>query len=220
MPIIYYSHCDPDKYEIKDITKLPDIRRIEHLLGRKLLKEGLKKLYGITPAQKWRKDQDDAAWIERLLSYTKNGKPYLKDHLDIFFNISHSGGLVACAFDHHPVGVDVGYPRRFSAALLDRIFTENEKNLLSSQGSQDSLKEEWFCRLWTLKESYVKLTGEGIAADLKAFSFSYDIDSTPYKIRCQDAKISCFQQKLNSGHILSLCYIPDQNPIIDIKKID
>lgn len=79
------------------------------------------------------------------------GKPEFAAIPDLHFSLSHSGGTVICAMAEQPVGADVQAPKILSSKLLNRFFTERER-----------LYEDPI-RLWTLKESYGKLTGEGVA---------------------------------------------------------
>lgn len=198
MPAIYYAYYTPISQNI------PDISAQEHSLGHRLLVQGLKDLYRLT----FSCEQMDA-----LLAADENGKPYLPGYPDIFFNISHCSGLVACAFDHHPVGVDVELPGYFPDVLIRRALSESEKDFLQAAGSTPALKQEWFYRLWTLKEAYVKKSGCGVDTNLTEFSFSFDLSKTPFQIQCTDTDVSCFQEILSKGHILSLCYLDSQSPV-------
>ena len=42
---------------------------------------------------------------------TETGKPYLRLHPELFFNISHSGEWIACVLGNVPVGIDIQYHR-------------------------------------------------------------------------------------------------------------
>ena len=191
MPHIYYTTYTP----ISD--SLSEIRKQEHTLGRRLLVRGLQELYHLSVSEDT---------LPPLLSTTETGKPYLPAHPDIQFNISHCDGLVVCAFDKYPVGVDAELPGYFAEILINHSLSEQEKSFLQSAGTTPALRQEWFYRFWTLKEAYVKKTGTGVDADLKAFSFSFFGNAEPYQIRCSNPSITCWQEKLPSGQILSLCY--------------
>lgn len=206
MPIIYYSHYSVDAENDHTVTAR------EHKAGRLLLKAGLNDLYG------FKLDYRETNDIDELLAFKKRGKPYLKDYPDIFFNISHSKGLIVCAFDDHAVGVDTELLAHFSDIFIKRIFSESEIKMLYEQGQTIDLKREWFYRLWTLKEAFVKRNGQGVASDLKGFYFSFDFSSMPLKIRCSERSVSCFQEKLPSGHIVSLCYTKDKAPVTLVNK--
>ena len=62
-----------------------------------------------------------------LLVYGPHGKPFLKGN-PFYFNLSHSGGIVACAVQTCEVGLDVEKKREFSQrrrnvfVLLRNIF--------------------------------------------------------------------------------------------------
>ncbi len=87
--------------------------------------------------------------------YSEHGKPRLSDYPDIHINLSHGGDIAVCAVCGRRVGVDTEPFREGSEAVLRRILTNSEMELYS--GSADKAKE--FSRLWTQKESYIKLIG-------------------------------------------------------------
>ena len=96
----------------------------------------------------------------------ENGKPFLKNNENIFFNISHTNGGVAVVADTKPVGIDVQDILSVKNGVVERCFSEEEKELISKSNSP----EEEFTRLWTLKESAVKCNGETVAF-LKNYCF-------------------------------------------------
>ena len=198
MPVIYYTYYSPVSQNIRDVSAQ------EHHLGRRLLVQGLRDLYQLTFS---------CGQMDALLTADKNGKPYLPGYPNIFFNISHCSGLVACAFDSHSVGIDVELPGYFPDILIRRSLSETEKGFLLEAGNTPALRQEWFYRLWTLKEAYVKESGCGVDTNLTEFSFSFDLNELPFQIRCSDSRISCFQEKLSGGHILSLCYLDTGTPV-------
>ena len=89
---------------------------------------------------------------ETELALTAAGKPYLPAQPGIHISLSHSGGLAVCAAGDRPLGVDIERPRTFRSSLLRRCFSEAER------AAAEPL------RLWVLKESFVKWTGEGLSA--------------------------------------------------------
>ncbi len=94
-----------------------------------------------------------------MLAYGSAGKPYLKDYADRHFNLSHTEGLLACAVSDREVGIDAERIRHFSPAILRRL-TQNERDFIES----DIEPELAFIKVLTMKEAYIKLMGEGIAA--------------------------------------------------------
>ena len=105
-----------------------------------LLWEGLSREYGAESAP--------------VFDFLSHGKPVLRDYPDLHFSLSHSGNAVLCALDRRPVGADIEMIRR-----------RNLEHLLSVERTsieQAASPELCFTRLWTRKESYLKLTGEGL----------------------------------------------------------
>jgi 4'-phosphopantetheinyl transferase len=111
-------------------------------------------------------------------SQRSNGKPFVNakhggERLD--FNLSHSGelALVAIAAGRE-VGVDVERVRALDDAddLAARYFTSRENARLRSLPSHERI--EGFFRCWTLKEAFIKATGEGLARPLDSIDIDMD----------------------------------------------
>ena len=94
------------------------------------------------------------------------GKPTLKVYPDIHFNLSHSQGVAACVVADFEVGVDVQNVRKVSGKTAKRVLTKEEYEVLLTTNNPD----DYFCKIWTIKESYVKMTGQGITAELGEIS--------------------------------------------------
>ncbi len=111
------------------------------------------------------------AWI---FDHNEHGRPYLaagQCERDLRFNLSHSRGLVACAVAlDRDVGVDVEYIKREGATLeiAERYFSPAE--LRSLRALPAPARRDRFFQYWTLKESYIKARGRGLALGLARFS--------------------------------------------------
>lgn len=97
----------------------------------------------------------------------KHGKPELKTE-GVFFNLSHAKDLVVCAVADAVVGVDVECLSRFlddekNQRLARRILQEEELKKWNPHRERDRL-----LAFWTRKESYVKMTGDGLAKDFRS----------------------------------------------------
>ena len=112
------------------------------------------------------------------LSLTERGKPYLAHYPDLFFNLSHSGRKVLCAVGHIPVGCDIEEIGEAPLQIVPRIFSEEEQACLKKSDSESLSRQ--FYRLWTGKESFVKMSGEGIG---HLTSFSVELPFHTQKIR-------------------------------------
>lgn len=99
------------------------------------------------------------------LSYSPQGKPCLARQQGVHFSLSHSGAAAVCAVADRPVGVDVERLRAVNGALAGRVLTAEEQAWLAAQSDPAA-----FWTLWTRKESYLKLTGEGLSRGMGGFS--------------------------------------------------
>jgi 4'-phosphopantetheinyl transferase len=90
------------------------------------------------------------------------------------FNISHTDGLVACAVTYgRDVGVDVeASDRTIDLAMADQYFAPAEAATVRSVPPDQA--RCLFFRFWTLKEAFIKATGEGLSRPLASFAFTLD----------------------------------------------
>ena len=103
--------------------------------------------------------------LDLKFNYGRNGKPYLQDY-PFYFNLSHSGEYVFCVISGREVGVDIQQLRPVDEVRLTRrFFSEEEQKALEKCFNREE-QRKLFYRLWTRKEAYGKLTGEGIAASM------------------------------------------------------
>lgn len=98
------------------------------------------------------------------ITYGPEGKPQAEN---VHFNLSHSGNLVICAVGEKAVGCDIEKTGQEVQGVAKRFFHQNEAEYL--QKFQGPERNEMFYRLWTWKESYVKMTGEGMKLSLQDF---------------------------------------------------
>ena len=110
-----------------------------------LLAYGLRKEYGLGTVPEFQR--------------TASGKPFFPGNHMPFFNLSHSGDFVGCALHNQEIGLDIQKITEPRDSLIRRVCTQEELAFLKS--SQD------FCRIWAMKESAVKLTGEGITGNFR-----------------------------------------------------
>ena len=96
-------------------------------------------------------------------------KPYIEDHPEIFFNLSHSGDYSVCAVADTPVGCDIEKIRKVNLKLADKFFADDENGYIKGMFSQAERTKAFF-EIWTLKESFVKAVGKGLKIPLSGFS--------------------------------------------------
>ena len=114
-----------------------------------LLIEGLEREYGIKGMPEF--------------IYGSHGKPEIKGHSDIHFNMSHCKRTALCVIDDVPIGCDVeSVPKDLDMDVCRYCFNEDEiTEILGS--AYPTLA---FTTLWTKKEAFLKLTGDGLTNDL------------------------------------------------------
>ena len=136
----------------------------EHILGRRLLEQGLLQEYGRT----WE------------VMAPENAKPFLKGSPGVFFNISHTEGMAVCAVCGRPVGIDIQIRRPYSRRLARRICSPEEYSWICEK--QEKEAEKAVLRLWTLKESFAKADGRGLAVPFRQISFAHRLEREPERI--------------------------------------
>ena len=121
-----------------------------------------------------------AAVDANALTFSRSplGKPFLDpNHIDLRFNVTHAGSVVACAVT---TGAEVGIdaePLRDVPDALDlagRFFAPDERAALEALGAAE--RSRAFLTCWTRKEAYVKAVGAGLTHPLDAFCVSVRAD--------------------------------------------
>lgn len=182
---IHYRECPPaEKYHT------------EHQLGLLLLSSSLHEYFNISI---------DANDLSEHINKNNYGKPYLKDYPHIHFNISHCDGLVACATDTSPIGIDIEKLHPFKDSILRKVLTEEEKNYLNCFRNDPRAYTECFYRFWTLKESRIKQSGMGLSMPLTDFYFRLDLSTEHPNIFCSEEGLYFYQQTIHKEYILSVC---------------
>ncbi len=149
---------------------------------------------------KFPKDRHDAlitrAFIRDLLSYyadvlpqdwqfekgEKDKPEVVNCPLPLRFNISHTKDLIICAVTlEDDIGCDVENISRNNdvLAIADRYFSPQESNELFALPTEQQRNR--FFDYWTLKESYIKAWGLGLAIPLTDFSFCICDSETEHK---------------------------------------
>ena len=107
------------------------------------------------------------------IRYGAHGKPAVAGS-PLRFNVSHSGALAVIALAQAEVGVDVELPRnRRSDAIARRFYAPAEVERLFAQ-QDPALRADAFFRLWTCKEAFLKVTGEGLSRSTRSYEIALD----------------------------------------------
>ncbi len=148
--------------------------------------------------------QKEYGLADFTLETNEFGKPFVKEHPEIHFNLSHSGDFAVCTVSDTDCGVDIENTTAPHEAMgvANRFFSRNEYAAMMLSPNPN----EAFCRLWTLRESYVKMRGKGFAIGLSTLrcDFHRGVCSIYEEhILQQDA---CFREIKNiPGYRVSVC---------------
>ncbi len=152
----------PDERERLTRLRFRRDRRM-FIATRALVRTALSKYADVDPRH-WRFQPDDY------------GKPHLvgpSTGRSIYFNLSNTRGLVACAVStvHKRVGIDAERLNRRQdiVRLAQRYFAAPEVRDLYETPVEEQVKK--FFIYWTLKESYIKARGLGLSIPLDKFWF-------------------------------------------------
>lgn len=141
----------------------------------------------------------------------KYGKPILINDPDFHFNISHSGRWAVIVTDSAPVGIDIEMVRPVDYLMAHGFFSADEYRDLMSRDEAGRL--DYFFSLWTLKESYVKMLGEGFYRPFDSFTIKVGRDGAE---RLEDPNqpepVYFKQYKIDEGYRLSVCASNDRFP--------
>lgn len=191
-----------------DIRNLPDPQKTPEVLNH---------IYGERKKQilKYRKEDDRkrclgaGLLLEKILPYYgaspenitagANGKPGTEG---ISFNISHSGHFVICAVGKKAVGCDIERIDEEPEGVAERFFHQNEIHYLATLEMEK--RNEMFFRLWTLKESYIKMTGDGLHLPINSFEIL--LDGEKIQIRRGGKILPCHIREYTiPGYKISVC---------------
>ena len=160
----YDKLLSKDERKTRDRFRFPKDREL-CVLARALVRTVLSRYADVT-ADAWR------------FVNNEHGRPEVhepRSERSLKFNLSHTKGLVVCVVARdREVGVDVEDQERRGKLLevAERFFSPSEATALRRLPKAEQLDRFFF--YWTLKESYIKARGKGLAIPLSQFSFELD----------------------------------------------
>ena len=137
-------------------------------------------------------------------SYSEHGKPFIEGCL-LHFNMSHTRGGVAVGIGSSPIGVDAERIRKHPQRVCSRVFTERENNYINCSDNPDAA----FFKLWTLKESYIKVLGRGFSFPPINVEFGFNGDN----IKCSDDGYS-FVTHTCANYQVSACTVTAEDLVM------
>jgi 4'-phosphopantetheinyl transferase len=97
-----------------------------------------------------------------VFSYNEHGKPYISQHPQVHFSLSHCKEAVGCFLSNRPCGLDIERIRTAKPDLVRHTMSPQESEGVFTSPFPDIV----FTRLWTQKEAVLKLKGTGLVDDL------------------------------------------------------
>lgn len=131
------------------------------LISRVLVKSVLADKLGIAP-------------YEVKLHLHPNGKPFVQGSKAVYFNLTHSVDVIILAVtEEGEIGVDIErVDREFDWMRVDSVLAPSEIEWIKGNELIDPFSVyQRFFQIWTLKEAYIKCTGDGMSRHLKMLNF-------------------------------------------------
>lgn len=180
-PVLLDKLSAERKCRIMKFLKAEDRKRS---LGAGLLVNEILPRHGASPAE---------------IRVGEDGKPVVEG---IFFNLSHSDNMVICATAKKEVGCDVEKIVRAPKGVAERFFHPSEAKYVKAGIGEE--RDHRFFRIWTMKESYIKMTGEGMSLSFDRFEFLLDSEKT--RVRRDGKILSCHVMEYGiPGYKVSVC---------------
>lgn len=185
-PVLLHQLCNSRRRKVMKYLQADDRKRC---VGAGILLVEILPLYGGNPEK---------------ITYGPEGKPQTEN---VHFNLFHSGNLVICAVGGKAVGCDIEKIEKEPEGVAKRFFHQNEAEYL--QKFSEPERSAMFFRLWTWKESYVKMTGEGLKLPLRDFEILPEGERI--RVRRGDEMIPCCIKEYNvPGYQISVCAEEDE----------
>lgn len=137
--------------------------------------------------------------------YRENGNPWLPQYPDIHFNIAHSGNRVMAVFADMEVGCDIEQIQKADLNLAKKFFTPKEYAYIVKQRA-GAPRDEAFCRLWALKESFVKAEGTEPFLPLNSFEMSISPRGKISVSQKFDRAVYSFEEYSLEGYFTAVCF--------------
>ena len=118
--------------------------------------------------------------------YARMGKPFLLEHRGLHFNLSHAASeLILGVARGSELGVDIEgvFSETVMHEVCGTVLSHPERAAFEKLDAD--LRRDWFVRLWTRKEAYIKADGAGMSLPLDRI----DVATQPDRIRVLGAGI-------------------------------
>lgn len=205
------------KLYVADISNLPDPMLNSELLHR-LPMDRQQRIHNLKQEKSRKQSMGVGLLLQKVLAlyHMQDSQVYVGEHgkpmIDgLEFSLSHSGNLVICAVSNQPIGCDIEKLREAPKGVAERYFSASEQVFVDSIAGEEHKRA--FFQIWTMKESYVKMTGEGLGVPFEAYELVFEEKSCAHSWHKSYAKIvrdgeeqSCHLNSVElQGYIVSVC---------------
>lgn len=152
------------------------------------------------------------------IDFVENGKPVFKNN-DLKFNLSHSGKYAMCVASSVDVGCDIQQIKDVDLNIAKRFFFNTEYDSIMAQPDYDS-QIDMFFRYWTLKESFMKVTGKGFKLPLNEFQIVFDNETPSVNQSLNNNEYSFMELDAPQGYKMSVCACDIQIAVPKIISVD
>lgn len=138
---------------------------------------------------------------ELRYGYQDKGKPYMEDHENVAFNLSHSGEYAVLAYHEKAssIGIDIQKIRVLREGMKKRILHEKEE---IPRGISKEEEVRYLNRIWAIKESYVKMTGDGLSLDFRKIYIDFEKNTVKAE-GCENAHFTEYDDL--EDYVMAVC---------------
>lgn len=137
------------------------------------------------------------------IRWRDHGKPYSSAHPEIHFNLSHCDTACACIVSSEEAGVDIERKFPYRKSLERRICHEEEMQIMEALTAGERSSQLRF--LWSMKESFVKLDGRGLAYGMDRINLAPVLPVDPDEEDCLQVSGLRFLIRSTGAYTLAAC---------------
>ncbi|GAA5996538.1 holo-[acyl-carrier-protein] synthase [Rhodotorula paludigena] len=180
---------------LDELLELVDPQKRSDVAGFRFLRDAQRCLLGRLLARHVATVRLDTEWSRLTFARTERGRPYLTEPSLLAstfdYNVSHDSDLVAVAslasstLPQCRVGIDImrirnpwdgTNPSEFIDGIAEQLTSGELVRIRTEPDDEARLKHA--LALWTLKEAYVKATGDGLHLDLSRLDFAVNLQDS------------------------------------------
>ena len=144
------------------------------------------------------------------------GKPYIKER-DLYYHISHSGNMIVCAVADYEVGIDAEAVHNMTPDMKGMICRNGEGENVPEE---ESVAVEYLCKLWTVKESYVKWLGTGFSIPFGSITAHITGDRITCTSQERTEGACKFQSiRIDDGYYVTVCMSSEESGEVKLERV-